>query len=243
MSIKRKLQRSSTALTKRHEPPVLIVRPHNPENLTCQQTDIFIDKAVIRGIAECKMYASKVPELARNSAIQAFLLGHTKKTHIFFLDDDSTPENDYAIEVLMRHKKPVICAPTPICRYDPDNKHFNFLWNTIVTKDGHTEEKPQLENIGPDELPKKLFKCHRTGGTGLLVHRDVLEKLQSPYQMTTYNDNWTDVTKSEDIYFCDKIRKAGFDIWADGNTVCHHYHRLDILDMFVVYEAALRDTP
>jgi len=230
-----------TARVGKVEPPVLIVRPHNPEHLTCQQTSTFITKAVARGIADCKMIPSKAPELARNVAIADFLINHPKKTHIFFLDDDSPPANDYTIEVLLRHNKPVVCAPTPICRYERDDQHFLFLWNTIVTKEGHTEENPKLENVGPDELPKRLFKCYRVGGTGLLVRRDVLKKLKPPYQLTTYNEHWTDVLKSEDIYFSDKIRAAGYEIWADGETVCGHWHRLNILDMFQVYLAAKKE--
>lgn len=219
----------------RREPPVLIVRPHKTENDTCQQTSAFVTRAIVRGIAECQPIPSKTPELARNTAIADFLRNYPKKTHIFFLDDDSPPQDNFAIEKLLVKNRPVICAPTPIWRYDKDMNHFHLLWNTIVTAPGHTKDKPKLENIGVDERPKKLYKCWRAGGTGLLIHREVLQKLKPPYQKTVYNETWTDVLTSEDIYFSDKIRQAGFDIWVDPETVCHHFHKLDILDVFSVY--------
>lgn len=234
-SIARKFRRQQTVNTVAKEPPVLIVRPHKPENLTQQQTSAFITRAIIRRIAECQPFPSKAPELARNYAIADFLANYPKKTHIFFLDDDSPPRNPFAIERLLSLNKPVVCGVTPIWRYSKTQESFDLLWSAIVSKEGHTEEAPKLDNIGIDELPKTIFKAYRTGGTCLLIRRDVLEKLTKPYQKTTYNDDVTDVTKSEDIYFCDQIRKAGFDIWVDPETVCSHYHNLDILDVFQVY--------
>jgi len=244
MSVARKLKnrhKFHTTQIKR-EPPVLIVRPQKPEVIhSCQPTDKFVTRAIVRGIAECQSLNTKAPELARNYCIADFLRNHPKKTHIFFLDDDSPPQDNFAIEKLLVKDKPVICAPTPIWRSEKDLKHFHLLWNTIVTAPGHTKDNQKLDNLGADELPKKLFKCWRVGGTGLLVRRDVLQKLKPPYQVTTYNESHTDVLTSEDIYFSDKIREAGYDIWADPETVCRHFHALDILDVFSVYLQARKE--
>jgi len=183
-----------------------------------------------------------MPDLARNTAISDFLKYCPKKTHIFFLDDDSPPTDEFAIETLLNMRKPVACGVTPIWRYDKDLKHFNLLWTPVVTTEGHTKENPKLDNIGVGELPKRPFTCYRTGGTGLLIAREVLEKLEQPYQKTTFNDAWTDITLSEDVYFCDQIRKAGYEIWVNPAVVCSHFHILDILDVFSVYLAARKET-
>ncbi len=236
MSVTRKFKRKPLQVNVRQTPPVLIIKPHNTEGRTCEKTSTFIAQAVVRGIADCKSYATKAPELARNSGIMDFLRNHPKKTHIYFQDDDSPPKNPYAIEHLLSLNKPVVCGVTPIKREEGDKKHFQLLWSPIVTAKGHTEAEPKLDNIGIDEMPHRPFVCYRTGGTALLVRRDVLEKLKPPYQKTTYNDMVTDVKLSEDIYFCDKIRAAGFEIWADPGTVCHHYHTEDILDYLAVFE-------
>ena len=241
----KKLRRTQTVgISKRAVPPVLIVRPHRDDNHTQQQTSAFITRAIVRGIAECQPLPSKVPELARNYAITNILENHPKKTHIFFQDDDSPPVDIYAIEMLFHHRKPVVCGVTPIWRYDKDLKNLNLLWSVVIKKpDG------KMDNIGVDEVPKGLFKVHRTGGTCMLIEWKVLEKLKPPYQITTYNDTVTDVTLSEDMYFSDKIREAGFDIWCDPEVVCHHFHSQDILDVFSIaiqakqtgYDEALRD--
>ena len=231
----RKLRKKSAGSVRRTVPPVLIVRPHRDDNRTQQQTSAFITRAIVRGIAECQPLPSKAPELARNYAIADFLENHRRKTHIFFLDDDSTPKNNFAIELLLRHDKPVICGVTPIWRYGKSLKDFSLLWSAVIQKpDG------KLDNIGVDELPKKPFKAYRTGGTCLLIERKVLEKLEPPYQKTTFNDTVTDVKLSEDMYFSDKIRKAGFEIWCDPKVICSHYHVIDILDVFSVYNTAMK---
>lgn len=217
------------------------------EGDTCQQTSLFITKNQLAAIADSTQLESKEPALARNQAIGRFLhnMDFRHYTHIFFLDDDSTPVQDDAVTRLLNHNKPFVAGVTPIYRFkegiDFSKVHLiergiirnekikiDCHWNAIV-KNGE-----RMENIGIDELPKKLFKAYRVGGTGLLVRRDVLEKLKPPYQVTTYNDSYTGVTLSEDIYFSNKVREAGFDIWVDPAVQCHHFHKLDIWELFLV---------
>lgn len=211
---------------------VLIVKPYNKECMVDERVNQFIMKAFSRGIGEYLSFSTKLPELARNRAICEFLHNpiHKKKTHIFFLDADTEPMDDYAIERLLHHNKDVVAGVTPIVRMTDSS--LNCMWSAMV------DNKGQLANIGIGELPKKLFKAERAGGTTLLISRKVLEKLKPPYQKTVFNDKFTDVVKSEDIYFCDKVKEAGFDIYIDPTVVCHHYHRFDLLDIFSVWKQA-----
>lgn len=207
---------------------ILIVKPHNIECRTNEWTSQFIMQAFERGTAEYFGSPTKMPEFGRNTGIKKFLTDpkHKDKTHIFFIDDDSPPIEPYAIELLRSLNKPVVAGVTPIIRVTPDN--LTCHWSAIIQKDG------KMQNIAPDELPAKPFKAHRVGGTCLLVERKVLEKLEPPCQKTTFNNECTNVTLSEDVYFSDKIRKAGFDIWVDPKIQCHHYHEFDMLDIFAV---------
>lgn len=244
----RKLRRTSPGLGKRAEPPVLIIRPHKQEGQTCEATSQFLSKAFKRGIADYMCLASTTPDIARNKGIEAFLHGrlHRNKTHLFFLDDDSTPWDDFVIERLLSLNKPVVAGVTPIMRKKEgidftkirllgqdiiqNNVIKNILyWSPIVKND-----EGKLENIGVDEMPGAPFIAHRTGGTGLLLKREVLEKLEPPYQKFEFDEKQINLLRSEDIYFSDKIRKAGFDIWIDPQSVCHHFHTLDILDTFEI---------
>lgn len=244
MSTKRKLSRQSRRTVHKKEPPVLIVRPHKQEGFTCEATSQFLSKAFARGIADYVCYEARTPDIARNVGILAFLQRplHASKTHLFFLDDDSTPVNDFVIERLLGIDKPVVAGVTPIKRKREDT--VDCYWSPIVKN-----EDGDLENIGIDEMPASLFKAHRTGGTCLLLRRDVLEKLEPPYQKFEFNEHQTKLVRSEDIFFSDKLIEAGFDIWIDPSSVCHHFHVEDILDIFAIatqakkmgYEEAKRD--
>ena len=230
MSNLRKIRRqtSLTPISKRTTPPVFIVKPHNVEGKTYEETNIFIMRAFQRGIAEYHHVPTKVAELGRNFGIHEFLAKHPKKTHIYFQDDDSPPMGAFAIEQLLRLNKPVVCGVTPIVRVE--DKRINCMWSAVLDKDG------KKENIGIDELPKRPFRVHRTGGNCLLIRRDVLLKMKPPYQITTYNKMWLGVDLSEDFYFCDRIREAGYEIWCDPDVRCHHFHDFDLLNVFAIYE-------
>ena len=213
---------------------VLLVKPHNRSFQVDQRTETFILKAFQRGILEPAPIASQIPEIARNVMISKFLNDPSlkKKTHIFFLDADTCPDNEFAVEKLLSLNKPVVCGVTPIIRYV--DEMTNCMWSVV----GNEDDKPF--HYGIDKLPKKPFKVWRTGGTTMLVRRDVLEKLEKPYQKHEYNEDNTISKLSEDMYFSDKIREAGFDIWCDPSVICHHYHYMDLLDVFGIYEASLK---
>jgi hypothetical protein len=235
---KRQLRRQSAAANLSKSPPVMIVRPHREEGWTCEETSQFVMKAFARGIADYMPLRSMTPDIARNKAITMFLHdpAYQGMSHIFFLDDDSPPWNDYVLEKLLSHKKPIVAGVTPIVRKRSEidyskaqyqEKEFlDCYWNTILMKDG------KMQNIGIDELPKKPFVAHRMGGTCLMIERRVLEKLKEPYQKFEFKANQIDLNRSEDVYFCDQIRDAGFEILVDPDCYCHHYHRWDLLDVF-----------
>jgi hypothetical protein len=243
MSKLRKLHRRRSAHLAK-DPPILIVRPHKAEGDTCEATSQFCAKAFKRNIADYLCLASATPDVARNKAITAFLRDplHARKTHIFFLDDDSTPYNDFVLERLLQLNKPVIAGVTPIVRKRDaidfaklqagivrnEQLFLDCMWSAII------KEGAGMDNIGIDELPSKPFIAHRTGGTCLLIRRQVLEKLKPPYQMFEFGPEHINVTRSEDIYFSDQIREAGYDIWIDPESVCHHFHRWDLLDVFSI---------
>ena len=60
--------------------------------------------------------------------------------------------------------------------------------------------------------PIDLFKVDRIGLFGHIIHCSVFESIQSPWY-----EGW-----DECYAFCDKVRAAGFDIWADGRAPFGH---------------------
>ena len=213
--------------------PVLIVKPHRMDYQTDERVSCFIMKAFQREVGEVMPIANKAPEFARNTAIDAFLYEpeHARKSHIFFLDADTQPVDDFAIERLLSLDKPVVCGVTPIKM--GTGSTFTLGWNVQKKK-----EDGGYENYDIDELPDQPFKIDRVGGTTLLIKRHVLEALEKPYQRCEYKKDFTNTSLSEDFYFSQKLHEAGFDIWCDPLTVCRHYHYIDILDMMEVWRQA-----
>ena len=209
---------------------VLIAKPHNIECTTDERTNNFIMKAFERGLAEYSPIESKLPELARNKIIKEFKTEpkYADKEHIFFLDDDSPPIDQFAIEYLRQQNKPVACGVTPICVVHKDQ--IDCKWSAAKTlKDNG---KPDLVDMW--DLPKEPFKAVGVGGTCMLIQRRVLEALKPPYQKNTFDDDCENILFSEDLYFSEKILKAGFDIWVYPEIQCHHFHKFDLLDVFAI---------
>jgi len=213
MSKKRTIRRRNTQLSAN----VLIGMPVPQSKNVNHEAAMFCTKAVQRGMAIRTIY-SRTSEDGRNDIID-FFLRHKEFSHLFFLDADTAPP-DYAIEKLLSLNKPVIAGLTPI--YRQSNKKWQ--WSAVV-KDGD-----KLKKIKIDEKPNKPFKAERVGGTTILIKRCVLEKIKPPYQVTV-RDDLGKVTLSEDFYFTDKIKAAGFDLWVDPSIVCKHFHTVDLLEM------------
>lgn len=83
-------------------------------------------------------------------------------------------------------------------------------------------EKHSMKAIGqnsayieaPDE--EALIKVGGVGGGCLLVHREVLEKMEPPYFSFERGC-------SEDYYYCLKVAEMGYDVWCDLSVQCGHY--------------------
>jgi hypothetical protein len=216
--------------------PVLIVKPHNIQFQVDERVSIFIMKAFQRGVANYYPVATKLPEFGRNTAIKEFLNHPDMKrhSHIFFIDADTEPINERAIERLLSLDKDVVCGVTPV-KIGTDAT-FEIGWNVQ-----RKNEDGKHEFYGIDELPDKPFKIDRVGGTTVLIKRHVLERIfeeGEPFQKSVFNADITNVKLSEDYYFSEKLTKAGFTIWCDPLTQCHHYHNVDILDIMAVYTQA-----
>jgi GT2 family glycosyltransferase len=69
-----------------------------------------------------------------------------------------------------------------------------------------------------------LVKCDAIGTGSLLIKRNVIESIDplwfeyKPYPKEEERFK----TQSEDVVFCEKVRKAGFDIYCDSSVKCGH---------------------
>lgn len=76
-------------------------------------------------------------------------------------------------------------------------------------------------NIPTNKMEQGLMKISACGFGCVLIKQKVLSTLQYPhfkYKSALNHKN----TVSEDVYFCNKAKENGFEIWADTTILCKH---------------------
>ena len=67
-------------------------------------------------------------------------------------------------------------------------------------------------------------------GTGCIcIRRNVLEHIKAPFE-NKWSEDGTMIT-TEDFYFCEKAKQAGFEIWIDWTKVCDHIKEVSLLSV------------
>lgn len=128
-------------------------------------------------------------------------------SHVFFLDSDMAVKGD-VIQRLAKHNKSVVGAMY--------NERRHPLTSTVkIKKDG------ELVNFVTTELPKSIFQCYAIGTGCMLIDMKVFEKMEKPYFFfSTFEDGSMDY--GEDVWFCDKVQKAGYSVWCDPTIEIRH---------------------
>ena len=125
-------------------------------------------------------------------------------SHIFFIDNDLYFEKD-SLERLLSHDKDIIGA---------DYNYKKLPIEGILKTEN-------LEGEIIDEMVGDLRKCAGLGTGFLLIKLSVFEKLDHPWFFFEA-DGHGGLRQGEDMWFCNKARKAGFDIWCDTKIKLFH---------------------
>lgn len=147
----------------------------------------------------------------RNSLVETAI--NNGSTHIMFIDNDQTFRPS-AIQRLIDHDKDIVCAP-----YNARPAPGQQVVSTIKLLD-ENGELPMDGGTKEFEIPAGLFKVGGSGTGFMLIKTSVFGKLKKPYFVA-----WEDeegVHHTEDIEFCIKARKAGYDIWANPTIPIGH---------------------
>lgn len=203
---------------------ILITTPVPKDGRISDFLSAFRELNARSGLSVSQTVRVRQPEFGRNRMLANLLTDtdFSKCSHVFPIDADTCPENNYAITKLLSHNRDVVAGVTPI--WWEDKKIFT--WSVrLKDKDGNNRA------LGINELPDRPFKAEQVGGTTLLIKRRVIEALPKPYQQALYNEDCTDFAYGEDFDFCNKIKKAGFEIWVDPSILCMHFHTVNLLDM------------
>ena len=71
------------------------------------------------------------------------------------------------------------------------------------------------------------FECTGIGTGAMMIRAEILEKLPEPWFKTLDLDSppvgYSMLRQTDDLYFCDKVRAAGYKIMADANVLCVHW--------------------
>ena len=127
-------------------------------------------------------------------------------THLFFIDHDMVLPADMITRLLANDKDVIGGA-------------YNYR---------HLPKEPILADkrngktflIDPLMVPKSLFKLWAIGTGCLLIKMSVFEKLTKPYFEYKLMDSGEFM--SEDFYFCDKLEKAGVEVWCSPEIPTAH---------------------
>lgn len=129
-----------------------------------------------------------------------------KATHILFIDCDMIFPPD-GIKRLIELDKDVVGASY-------NEKRFPLV-STVKVAD----EKGNLI-VGNMDAYKDPFKVYALGFGFMLCKMSIFDKIEKPYFNSPIDEN--DTFTTDDFYFCDKLQKAGVEVWCDPTLKVLH---------------------
>jgi hypothetical protein len=135
-----------------------------------------------------------------------------KVKYLWFVDDDTVPPKNAA-----RHLMYLLDQNGP-----PFGKVMVAGGIYCVKQD------PPTPNVfmGPGEGPfwnwkvGDTFKCWGMGTGCMMINTQVFDHIEPPYFKTTSDDGFS---QTDDLYFCQKVHDAGFEVMAHGGILCPHW--------------------
>lgn len=153
------------------------------------------------------------PDVARNEVVRKFL--ESDAEYLLFLDCDMRFPVDLVAQ-LLRAQKPVITG-----RYHMRKPPYHAA--VYVKHKVHTG----AHAYAAVHYGTGVFEIERAGAGALLIRRDVAEAIEA-----RIGPNWFryqrgpepphDMSVSEDFWFFQQVREAGFSCWVDWDCECEH---------------------
>jgi len=145
--------------------------------------------------------------IQHNRSILAKLAREQGCTHLMYMDHDVVFPGD-TIDKLLAHEKPVVGATYNMRGVEPPS-------TCVVLLDEHGDKTPW------EHLPKEPFRCEALPGGAMLVRMDVFDKIDRPW-FAIQEDETGELSMSEDVWFCNRVRAAGMEIWCDPTIPTGH---------------------
>ena len=168
------------------------------------------------------MYAVKGKEVgeSRNEMVLNAIKAQAK--YVWFLDDDVAPPF-HAVRSLINQlenadEKTMVCGGIYCYKYSPTEP--------VVFRG---------EGLGAFWKWKQgdVFEVTSIGTGCMLIKTEVFDKIPKPWFKTV---DTAEFQQNDDLYWCQKVREAGFKILADGNVLTTHLDWDSDAQDFVPYE-------
>ena len=157
---------------------------------------------------------------ARNRAVEEAKKIEFAK-YLWFVDDDTVPPRDAANRLMYL-----------LDNYGPSLGEKVMVAGGIYCMKS-TPPTPHVfmaSNDGPYYNWKvgEAFKCWGLGTGCMMINMELFQYLEPPYFRTIPENcaeamSAPDHIATDDLYFCQKVHDAGFDIMADGAVLCQHW--------------------
>lgn len=153
---------------------------------------------------------------ARNYFVKMALSGGFD--YLMMIDDDNPVPAD-SMEVFLKDDKDIVIAP--ILSRNPNEKGIHDL--CVYYKEdrdvGGGKTIPYYNHITEFKEDGPLHEIDAGGCGCILIKRKVLEKIDKeyeyPFKFGDITVNGQRRTTSEDVEFCERAKKLGFEIWLD----------------------------
>ena len=193
--------------------PIIVGIPLPPDHKADARIITTVERWDRGDNAETYYSATAFPELGRDKIVSYANYRKPSPTHILFIDSDVLPRSN-TLDKLLEIDKDVVTGVYP-----------------MTTRNGMTWSVSRDDDImvGLDELPDNPFKVKHCGFGIMLVKYKVFEQIEWPYWKNEFAPG--QIVKGEDIYFCDKAREAGFDIWCAPKVKCSHVRITNLMSI------------
>ncbi len=193
--------------------PIVVGMPLPPDHKADVRIIATLERWDRSKLAETYYAATAFPTLGRDKIVAYAKYRIPNPTHILFIDSDVLPRPN-TLDRLLDLDKDIVTGVYPM------TTKRSITWS-VARDDDFT--------IEIDDLPRNPFKVKYCGFGCVLVKFKVFEKLEWPYWKNEFKPG--QITKGEDIYFCDKAREAGFDIWCEPKVKCSHIRMTNLMNI------------
>ena len=151
---------------------------------------------------------------------------------VWIMGDDHVWDGSVLLDMLKvmdEHDEVDVLVPLVVKRNPP--------WHPVIVRSlGQVSDEgiPMFETIKWEEIPEEgLLEIDAAGSAGMLIRREVLDKLEDPWFFSTPDKNGRQALLNEDFTFCSYAkREAGARIFVTVDSVLGHLGVFNVRPLF-----------